>query len=186
MRVGDELGEFRTPRLHVAHWQPLLKETRLRDALSEILIPAVLRDLPPPMQLSGAPDSIPEWIAARASESEVYLVQTDGDRSIIGLLILAVDDGQKVATCHLGYLLGAPHWGQGYASELVAGLVAALDPGPVMRLVGGVAATNPASARVLEKHGFEVVPDQSDSETMMFARLVGRSEPPSKRPGAGD
>ena len=57
----------------------------------------------------------------------------------------------------LGYWLGEPHWGQGYAGEAVIGLLAALRQLPGFARIGArVLESNPASIRVLEKAGFLV------------------------------
>jgi len=135
----------------------------LEADLSDILSPAVLAPLPPPMALG--PGGIKAWINARASEAHVLTIRFAGQPNIIGLLILAGDE----TTLHLGYLLSEAVWGQGLASELVAGLVRALPSGT--RLIGGVDPGNPASARVLEKAGFTRDPELSDSVDM-FVRIV--------------
>jgi RimJ/RimL family protein N-acetyltransferase len=55
----------------------------------------------------------------------------------------------------LGYWLGRPHWGRGYATEALAALVAyAFAHYPAERIGAGVFTDNPASRRVLEKLGF--------------------------------
>jgi RimJ/RimL family protein N-acetyltransferase len=54
----------------------------------------------------------------------------------------------------IGYWIGKPYWGQGYATEAaraVADFAASLDKGPV---VARHYTDNPASGRVLEKIGF--------------------------------
>ncbi len=58
----------------------------------------------------------------------------------------------------IGYGLNPEVWGQGHATEAVAVLVTALLARPeVRRVTAQTATTNPASARVLEKLGFERV-----------------------------
>ena len=68
---------------------------------------------------------------------------------------------------HLGYLLGQSTRGRGYASELLAGLVSHV-PKTGFRLLGGVGRENPASAHVLRKTVFQLVPELSDTETEML------------------
>jgi len=145
---------FTTDRLSIKDWTPHLgdkgRRSSLEASLAGILTPEVLRHLPPPLKLSGA-GSVSAWVEARAQESDVYLIQRTSDESLLGLLILASFDGEP-PTIHIGYLLAEPAWGQGFASELIKGLVRAV-PRPA-RLLAGVEADNPASARVLEKAGF--------------------------------
>lgn len=55
----------------------------------------------------------------------------------------------------LGYWIGRPHWGAGYATEAVAALVDhAFGKFAAREVGGGVFADNPGSRRVLEKLGF--------------------------------
>ena len=56
----------------------------------------------------------------------------------------------------IGYWLGAPYWGQGYATEAVRALIDfAFDDLDHDALQAGARVTNPASRRVLEKCGFQ-------------------------------
>ncbi|SFR37309.1 Protein N-acetyltransferase, RimJ/RimL family [Yoonia tamlensis] len=160
------VADFRTPRLRVSHWATTLADA---DAYAKVLqdLPALLnkevtRDLPPSLALG---ESISDWVAARARESDVYLVTTND--KMIGLLILfrAAPD----AAIHLGYLFAQNTWGQGYATELLRGLLAATPPPAT--LLAGVATTNPASAHVLRKAGFEQQPAQSEG-MLAFARVI--------------
>ena len=77
---------------------------------------------------------------------------------------------------HLGYLLGQSTQGRGYASALLAGLVSHV-PKTCFRLLVGVGRKNPASAHVLRKTGFHVVPELSDAETEMFAITLNEKAP---------
>ena len=87
---------------------------------------------------------------------------------LLGLLILSYQP--EAWQVHLGYLFDETAWGQGYASELVGGVVTALAPVAPVEGLGGVARDNPASARVLVKNGFAVRDDLSDAETEIYAR----------------
>ena len=74
------------------------------------------------------------------------------DSSLIG--ICGIDlrpDGAE-----LGYWLGAPYWGRGYATEAVRAVIdhAFGELGHEV-LLSGARVTNPASRRVLEKCGFQ-------------------------------
>jgi len=158
---------FATTRVRVKHWRTVLGDADLRAALktdlAAVLTPPVLRHLPPPLQLQDMAD-VGDWIDARAAESDVYLVYAREDEGILGLLILAQTEK---ATIHLGYLLAETAWGKGYATEIVQGLVGALDAGTT--LTGGVGIDNPGSAKVLLKAGFQLDPAQSTPETNIYA-----------------
>lgn len=57
----------------------------------------------------------------------------------------------------LGYWLGEPYWGKGYATEAVSRLVSyAFETSGVTSIISGVFEGNVASLRVQEKLGFEV------------------------------
>ncbi|WP_305984615.1 GNAT family N-acetyltransferase [Roseibium sp. MMSF_3544] len=64
-----------------------------------------------------------------------------------------VEEGGSV---HVGYWLGEPFWGQGYATEAVHSLVDhAFTYHDIEELQGSCRVTNPASRRVLVKSGFQ-------------------------------
>ncbi|MDJ0821609.1 MAG: GNAT family N-acetyltransferase [Paracoccaceae bacterium] len=160
------MRDFETERLRVRDWTPRMQEAALRRGLRDLLTPAVLAHLPPPLW-PEADDDLSAWVAARQAESQVMLVLEREDGALLGLLILADPDRSgDVPVQHVGYLLGEAAWGQGYASELVRGLVDVAQ-GP-LRLIGGVARDNPASARVLEKAGFARDGDLSGAETDLY------------------
>lgn len=170
------LDRFITERLTVRNWRPFIEDTAARHeleaALSAVLTNPVLEQLPTSLQLDHQGDSIALWIDARAAESEVLLVEQTDDEELIGLMILALDPDSEKPTFHIGYLLATSAWGQGFASELVNGLIFALARDGPMRLVGGVSDGNPASARVLQKTGFVLDPDLSTPSTSKYFRDI--------------
>ena len=159
--------QFGTDRLSFAHWAetiavPVARRNLVKQ-LPDLLTSDVIAHLPPFFDLTD--QNIDQWIDARAAESDIYLIRETGTDAIIGLLFLTPPFNNDI---HLGYLLGRSTWGQGYASELLAGLVSNF-PKTGFRLLGGVGRKNSASAHVLRKTGFHVVPELSDAETEMFA-----------------
>ena len=85
---------------------------------------------------------------------------------------LAPDDPDAVEI-RLGYLLAESVWGQGHASELIAGFVAWCRGQPRLRsIVGGVAPDNIASARVLTKNGFVLTDDASPGGDQMYELVL--------------
>jgi RimJ/RimL family protein N-acetyltransferase len=82
----------------------------------------------------------------------VFLI-TDLDDSILGGCGVGVVDGQGA---ELGYWLGVPFWGQGYATEAVRAVIDyAFTELDYAFLNAGARVTNPGSRRVLEKCGFQ-------------------------------
>jgi len=71
----------------------------------------------------------------------------------IGMVGISPDPDGGVP--HLGYWLGRPSWGQGYATEAARALVDAFFAyTPALELTASARVVNPASRRVLEKCGF--------------------------------
>lgn len=145
-----------TARLRLRPWGP----ARGIEGLERLLRPAVLAPLPPSLQERDPA----RWIAARRAEAEVLAIEADS--ALVGVALLAGRD-----PVHLGYLLAEEAWGKGFASEAVAGLLAAL-PGESFR--AGVARDNPASGRVLVKAGFAVV---GEAEGMVIHERVAGADP---------
>ena len=177
---GDRMipDQFKTERLSVCDWRPTLGEPsareRLEAELSAVLTPRVLEHLPPPLQLGDDANAVSAWVDARAAEGEVLLIERRDAGKLIGLMILAFDpDAEGRPKAHIGYLLAEAAWGQGIASELLNGLVSAMQAAGWMRLVGGVGKANPASARVLQKAGFVADPHMSDPSTDMYVLDIG-------------
>jgi RimJ/RimL family protein N-acetyltransferase len=105
--------------------------------------------IPHPYKLSDAESFI---AAANANEGDALFLVTLRDRTVIGACGITMLADQP----ELGYWLGAPYWGKGYATEALHALIdyAFADLGHAA-LAAGARVTNPASRRVLEKCGFQ-------------------------------
>jgi len=100
----------------------------------------------------------------RRADAEAFITQAntrDGD-----LTLLITLDGALIGACglawldgpapDLGYWVGAPYWGNGYATEGARALIDhAFTTLGCEALQAGARVTNPASRRVLEKCGFQ-------------------------------
>jgi RimJ/RimL family protein N-acetyltransferase len=95
---------------------------------------------------------------------DVHLAKILADDSLIARTI--VEDGQVVGNIGswvadgeraVGYWIGRPYWGRGYATRALADLVAEVPERP---LHARVAEHNVASIRVLAKCGFSIVGEQ--------------------------
>jgi RimJ/RimL family protein N-acetyltransferase len=85
--------------------------------------------------------------------SEPTFVIALADGTIIGGCGICVLSG---AEPELGYWIGVPHWGRGYATEAARALLDhAFGELGRERLLGRARVSNPASRRVLEKCGFQ-------------------------------
>lgn len=97
-----------------------------------------------------------EWIESldEAEPDGIHLVvRADGES--VGTVGVA-DVVQRWGTGELGYMIDPDAWNRGYATDAVRTLCAFLfDELRFEHVTAKVYATNPASARVLEKAGFE-------------------------------
>lgn len=96
------------------------------------------------------------WIArmaGAASRTRAFLLERLSDTCVLGAAGLGSDED---GATEIGYWLGEPHWGQGYATEAAQRVVdhAFQDLG-LDRLHAHCMAGNARSRRVLEKCGFQ-------------------------------
>jgi len=93
-----------------------------------------------------------EWLAdvLKGEEGVVFMIERDG--TLIGCTGYRGFDADYA---ELGYWIGKPYWGQGFATEAVRALIAhAFDADGFAYLKAGHFADNPASERVIQKLGF--------------------------------
>jgi len=166
--------------------------TKLPDALPQTLRTARLTLAPP--RLEDLPELVPladnenvtrwtarmpypyghadgvafiEKIAASGSEKPYAVRNEDG--AFIGVVSLMFHDERP----EVGYWLGEPYWGRGYASEALGALVgAARAAGLAPALAAKALADNRASLRVLEKQGFRRVREVVDDCGRHKDRLI--------------
>jgi RimJ/RimL family protein N-acetyltransferase len=86
-------------------------------------------------------------------DGETAFLITARDGNLLGVCGIARRPGQPP---EIGYWLGVPYWGQGFATEAARAVIdhAFADLG-YDALVSGARVSNPASRRVLEKCGFQ-------------------------------
>jgi RimJ/RimL family protein N-acetyltransferase len=123
--------------------------------------------IPHPYALADAHDFI-----ARANEREpkTSFFVTLADGRLIGGCTVAIHQGRDP---EIGYWIGVPYWGCGYATEAVRALVDhAFGTLGCKRLTAGARVSNPASRRVLEKCGF-----QWSGAGLLRIRSLGASAP---------
>jgi RimJ/RimL family protein N-acetyltransferase len=99
------------------------------------------------------PADAEQWIAAANSRpgEATFLIELDGE--VIGACGFDIRNGVEP---EIGYWLGAPFWGQGYATEAVRALIDhAFETCEHTAVQAGARVSNSASRRVLEKCGFQ-------------------------------
>jgi ribosomal-protein-alanine N-acetyltransferase len=93
-----------------------------------------------------------EWLSGAIQGEEGVVFMIECDRLLVGCTgyrAFAEDHAE------LGYWIGKPYWGRGYATEAVRALIAhAFDADGFAYVTAGHFADNPASARVIRKLGF--------------------------------
>lgn len=129
-----------TPRLRLR--APLPRDVERLSALSsDGLVARMTTRIPQP----NPPQSLRDALAAMAMGGE---------------LVRVIDDGEAQGMCGIGprgigYWLGAPARGRGYATEAAAALLThAFGPMRLREVTAGVFSDNPASLRVLTRLGF--------------------------------
>ena len=145
--------------------QPTLASKRL------VLRPFTLGDADDVQRLAGAEEvadttlNIPHpyadglaeaWIESHADafreRERVALAITDSSAVLVGAISLRLELGHERA--ELGYWIGVPYWGRGYAAEAAAAMVRyGFTELGLNRIHAHHLARNPASGRVLEKAG---------------------------------
>jgi RimJ/RimL family protein N-acetyltransferase len=133
-----------------------LRAPRLEDAKAVATLANDLRiaentlRLPHPYALVDAQSFIR---FANEADDEAVFMNTAHSGAILGCCGIAGLDGE---TPEIGYWLGIPFWGKGYATEAARALIDhAFGDLDCEVLVGGARVSNPASRRVLEKCGFQ-------------------------------
>lgn len=129
-------------------------------------------------------DDARRWIALCADEplrSTNLAIEVGGE--VIGAVGFDRLPDVHRLTAEIGYWLGRAHWGRGIATRaLTAATRYAFERFDLERLEAGVFEWNPASARVLEKAGYEregrlrraVLKDGRLGDVILYARLRER------------
>jgi RimJ/RimL family protein N-acetyltransferase len=107
-----------------------------------------------PRDLDTTAEYLEDLIASQAERPRTRFelaVTQSASATLIGACDLSLIES---GTIDLGYMLGVPHWGQGYATELALALAdAAFRDLHAERVISTVDVNNQASIRVLEKIG---------------------------------
>ena len=167
---------FETDRLVVGDWHDLAERLGLdlADVITVVLTTTTTSSLPPAWCGDYDADRATRWIIDRDAESPTLLAIEKETGDVIGLILLfetALDDGSSEIDLRLGYVLAEWAWGNGFASELVNGLVGWARSEPLIGSIsGGVAQDNEASAKVLVKNGF--APTHRQSGERLYRRVL--------------
>lgn len=121
------------------------------------------------------------WLAMRAGDTgSPYNFAIEFEGEAIGAIGLEFFADVHRMTAEIGYWLGEPMWGRGFATAAVTAMTPyAFATFELRRLQATVYEWNPASARVLEKAGYAlegrlrnyICKDNRIGDALMYARL---------------
>ena len=143
-----------TERLVLRPWREGDEEALARYANNRKVWINVRDHFPHPYTLEHAR----EWLGRQitAPEPPLNLAIEYAGEAIGSVGVQPMTDVSRF-TAEVGYWLGEPFWGRGFAPEALRGLTGyAFERFPLERLEGWVFAWNPSSGRVLEKAGYEL------------------------------
>jgi RimJ/RimL family protein N-acetyltransferase len=136
---------LRTERLAMRPFRPDDAEAFLALAGS-FEVSRMTSDIPHPLSLAQAR----QWLQPATGEVRLALVESAQVVGGVGYFKRAT------GAAELGFWLGTANWGRGLATEAVTALVKhGFGPGGLTAMTSSHFHDNPASARVLEKCGFE-------------------------------
>ncbi len=113
-----------------------------------------------------------EWIVQKASPEagQVFAITHAQSGEVMG----AIGFGDSPGNGDLGYWIGKPFRGKGYATEAIRRIVTHASHLGISRLFAETFPTNPASSRVLTKNGFRLtgrgarqIPARGGSRTIL-------------------
>lgn len=138
--------------LRLRPWEP--------DDLASILkyadnpaVSGTLRDGFPYPYTEADGRSFLEMAAAPRDDALLRAIVINGEAAG-GIGVFRLSDVYR-CRAEIGYWLGEPFWGKGIMTVVLGVVIpAAFETFPVTRLEAGIFSSNPASMRVLEKHGF--------------------------------
>jgi ribosomal-protein-alanine N-acetyltransferase len=142
-----------TERLVLRPWRKGDEESLVRYA-NNLKVWINLRDhFPHPYTMEDARNWITRCLTALPPPVS-FAIEHQGE-AIGGAGLLPMSDVARF-TAEVGYWLGEPFWGRGFAAEALSRLTTyAFETFPYERLEALVFDSNPASAKVLQKAGYE-------------------------------
>ena len=136
-------------------WRPEDK-TALAELLNNQNILNNLRDgLPYPYTVTDAEEYITSMLSADQAKTFAFAITAEG--RVIGSIGVFRCDNIHARTAEMGYYIGQPYWGKGFATRAVKEICEyVFEHTDIIRIFAEPFAYNAASCRVLEKAGFQL------------------------------
>jgi RimJ/RimL family protein N-acetyltransferase len=146
--------------------QPTLETDRLRLRAFTVDDAPLVRELAGAREVAATTLNVPHpyeegmaeaWIATHApayaaDEIATFAITLAGTGELIGSIGLRI--GRSHARAELGYWIGVPYWGRGYATEAAVAIIAfGFEELRLNRIYAQHMVGNPASGRVMQKAG---------------------------------
>ena len=150
----DDVFRLETRRLWL-RWPRLADAQAIVRLAGEKAVAQMTALVPHPYSPQAAERFVFEARKANAGGEGLQMAITPKGKpnALIGVVGIGPLAGERGA--HLGYWIGTPSWGQGYATEAARALIDAFFAYTEQReVVSAARVINPASRRVLEKCGF--------------------------------
>ncbi len=146
-------NHLQTQRLNL-RWPQLSDAKAIAENLGDYDVAKMTGSIPYPYFELSAEFWILQARAKWYSNAGFAYIITDKAGTLLGCMDLFVNENGDM---EIGYWIGKPYWGQGYASEAAAAVVSeAFDTLEIEHIDASHYKDNPASGRVLEKLGFAV------------------------------
>lgn len=146
--IRIDIGEF-----HLRSFRESDREALIRYADNPRVSAQLTDQFPYPYR----EDDADRWLEHVLDQDPEVVLAIANERELIGCIGLELKDDVYRNSAELGYWLAEPFWGGGIASSAVQAMVKyAFQELGLKRVFAGVFETNPASARVLEKAGFQL------------------------------
>ncbi len=150
---------FETDRLSIVAYANFIQsnpEINLSKVAFDILTPQVTKTLPKSWQHIHSAQDVIDWLTLINNESRFYIVSLKETNKAVGFMFLfEPEDNTPPIHIRLGYLIRESQWGQGFATEIIDGL---LKKCKQLNSVGGITAgvenNNIGSIKVLERNNF--------------------------------
>lgn len=164
---------YQTSRLQISEIFNSKQEPDFLISVVGVLTPKVVENLPPYFQNINSIASGQKWLEQIISDGRLFIVKLADESHLIGFVFLS---SENASGAHIGYLLGESYWGNGYATEILKGLIDFIElEGKITHLIAGVATDNEASIKLLHKLGFNKNSNEGNG-TMFFEYMLSQKD----------